>query len=56
MSYRISPKIKPLFLVDSIIEEPSENKIRFLVKVKSNYKEKSIANNVEVLIPVPDDV
>lgn len=24
--------------------------------MKSNYKEKSIANNVDVMVPVPDDV
>lgn len=27
-----------------------------MVKVKSNYKEKSIANNVDIYVPVPDDV
>jgi hypothetical protein len=26
------------------------------VKVKSNYKERSIANNVDVFVPVPEDV
>lgn len=56
MSYRLDVRVKPLFSVDVIIEEPSETKIRFLVKVKSNYKEKSIANNVDVFVPVPDDV
>ena len=56
MSYRMDVKVKPLFTVDVIIEEPGETKIRFLVKVKSNYKQKSIANNVDVLVPVPDDV
>lgn len=56
MSYRLDVRVKPLFSVDVIIEEPAETKIRFLVKVKSNYKEKSIANNVDVYIPVPDDV
>ena len=30
--------------------------MRFLVKVKSNYKQKSIANNVDIVVPVPDDV
>lgn len=56
MSYRLDVRVKPLFSVDVIIEEPAETKIRFLVKVKSNYKEKSIANNVDVYVPVPDDV
>jgi AP-1 complex subunit mu len=48
--------VKPLFSVEVILEEPSNTKIRFLVKVKSNYKEKSIANNVDVFVPVPEDV
>lgn len=56
MSYRLDVRVKPLFSVDVIIQQPGETKIRFLVKVKSNYKEKSIANNVDVLVPVPDDV
>lgn len=56
MSYRLDVRVKPLFSVDVIVEEPGETKIRFLVKVKSNYKEKSIANNVDVYVPVPDDV
>lgn len=56
MSYRLDVKVKPLFSVDVIVEEPSETKIRFLVKVKSNYKEKSIANNVDIFVPVPEDV
>lgn len=56
MSYRLDAKVKPLFSVDVIVEEPSDTKIRFLIKVKSNYKEKSIANNVDVFVPVPDDV
>lgn len=56
MSYRLDVRVKPLFSVDVIIEEPTDTKIRFLVKVKSNYKEKSIANNVDVFVPVPDDV
>lgn len=56
MSYRLDIRVKPLFSVDVIIETPSNTKISFVVKVKSNYKEKSIANNVDVLVPVPEDV
>ena len=56
MSYRLDVRVKPLFSVDVIVEEPSQTKIRFLIKVKSNYKEKSIANNVDIYVPVPDDV
>ena len=56
MSYRLDVRVKPLFSVDVIVENPSATKIRFLVKVKSNYKERSTASNVEVFVPVPDDV
>jgi AP-1 complex subunit mu len=39
-----------------IVETPSNTKIRFIIKVKSNYKERSIANNVDIYVPVPEDV
>ena len=56
MSYRLDIRVKPLFSVDVIVETPSNTKIRFVVKVKSNYKERSIANNVDIFVPVPEDV
>lgn len=56
MSYRLDIRVKPLFSVDVIVETPSNTKIRFIVKVKSNYKERSIANNVDIFVPVPEDV
>jgi len=46
MSYRLEVRVKPLFSIDLITENPSSTRIKFLVKVKSNYKEKSTANNV----------
>lgn len=56
MSYRLDIRVKPLFSVDVIVETPSNTRIKFIVKVKSNYKEKSIANNVDIFVPVPEDV
>ena len=56
MSYRLDIRVKPLFSVDVIVENPSNTRIRFIVKVKSNYKERSIANNVDIFVPVPEDV
>ena len=53
MSYRLDIRVKPLFSVDVIVENPSSNRMRFVVKVKSNYKERSIANNVDIFVPVP---
>lgn len=55
-SYRLDVRVKPLFSVEVIPDrKPNSNKIEFAVKVKSNFKQKSTANNVEIFIPVPDD-
>lgn len=56
MSYRLDIRVKPLFSVDVAVENPSNTRIRFIVRVKSNYKEKSIANNVDIFVPIPEDV
>lgn len=49
-------KVKPLFSVDVQTErKPNSNKIEFNIKVKSNFKQKSSANKVEIYVPVPDD-
>ena len=56
MSYRLEVRVKPLFSVDVIVEFPSPTRVKFLVKAKSNYKEKNVANNVEIFVPVPDDI
>ena len=50
ISYRLDVRVKPLFSVDVIIERKSATKIEFLIKAKSNFKPKSTANNVEVII------
>lgn len=55
MSYRLDLRVKALFTVSVNIGRPSSTKIDFDIKVKSNFKEKSTANNVEIYIPVPDD-
>ena len=55
-SYRLDIRVKPLFSVDVQTErKANSNKIEFTVKVKSNFKQRSTANNVDVYIPVPDD-
>ncbi|EAS03891.2 clathrin adapter protein AP-1, mu subunit (macronuclear) [Tetrahymena thermophila SB210] len=56
ISYRIPVQIKPLFQVDVIITQPKPTKIEIMVKAKSNFKEKSTANDVDIYIPVPEDV
>ena len=42
-------------MVEVTVENRSKTKIEFFVKVKSNYKAKCMANNVEIYIPVPSD-
>ena len=56
MSYRLNTQVKPLFLVECIVENFTRSKIEYLVKAKSNFKSRSIANNVEIMVPVPQDV
>lgn len=55
ISYRLDVSVKPLFMVEVTVENKSKTKIEFFVKVKSNYKAKCVANNVEIYIPVPSD-
>lgn len=38
------------------MERFSRSKIEYLVKAKTQFKAKSIANNVEISVPVPPDV
>uniref|UniRef100_A0A8C9GWZ7 MHD domain-containing protein n=1 Tax=Piliocolobus tephrosceles TaxID=591936 RepID=A0A8C9GWZ7_9PRIM len=56
MTYRLSTHVKPLFWLDVKISKKSLTKIEYSVKAKSQFKNKSIANNVEFHLPVPADV
>ena len=58
MSYRLSTaSVKPLIWVETVVDRTSSRtRIEYMVKAKSQYKARSIANNVEILIPVPSDV
>lgn len=56
MHYRLNTRVKPLILVECTIENHTKSKIEFLVKAKAQFKSKSTANNVEILVPVPADV
>lgn len=61
MSYRLTPDpsisgpAKPPIWVECIIEQWTPSRIEYLVKVRSQLKKKTNANNVEIIIPVPDD-
>ena len=56
MSYRLNTQLKPLIMVEVNIESQSSTKIEYNIKAKSNYRSRSIAHNVEILIPVPNDL
>ena len=55
MTYRLSTHVKPLIWVESLIEEHT-GRIEYMIKAKSQFKSRSIANGVEIRIPVPPDV
>merc|ERR1711962_1493561 len=55
MSYRLNTHVKPLIWIESHIEKYAHSRIEFMVKAKSQFKRRSTANNVEIIIPVPND-
>jgi len=55
MSYRLSTHVKPLIWIESVIERHSHSRVEYMIKAKSQFKKRSTANNVEIVIPVPED-
>ncbi|XP_031569369.1 AP-1 complex subunit mu-1-like [Actinia tenebrosa] len=55
MSYRLNTHVKPLIWIESVIERHSHSRVEYMIKAKSQFKRRSTANNVEILIPVPQD-
>lgn len=55
MNYRLNATIKPLVWTEVSVEKHAHSRIEYMVKAKSQFKRQSIANHVEVLIPVPSD-
>ena len=49
-------KVKPLIWIESSIEKHSHSRVEYMIKAKSQFKRRSTANNVEIIIPVPSDV
>jgi AP-1 complex subunit mu len=57
MSYRLSTHVKPLIWAETVVDRSSSRtRIEYMVKAKSQFKSRSVANHVEILIPVPSDV
>jgi AP-1 complex subunit mu len=58
MSYRLSSNqflVKPLILVNCKTKVHKHSRIEILCSVKAQIKKRSVANNVEIVIPLPDD-
>lgn len=55
MSYRLTTTVKPLIWVEACVEKHAHSRVEYMVKAKSQFKKQSIANHVEVIIPVPSD-
>ncbi|XP_058685007.1 AP-1 complex subunit mu-2 isoform X2 [Poecile atricapillus] len=55
MSYRLHTQVKPLIWIESIIEKFSHSRVEIMVKAKGQFKKQSVANGVEISVPVPSD-
>ncbi len=49
------PQVKPLLWIEAVVEPHSHSRIEYMIKAKSQFKQRSTANNVEIVIPVPPD-
>lgn len=52
---KYNPQVKPLIWIESVIERHAHSRVEYMVKAKSQFKRRSTANNVEIIIPVPND-
>ncbi|KAI6192751.1 hypothetical protein M3Y94_01322000 [Aphelenchoides besseyi] len=55
MNYRLTTVVKPLIWIEAVVEKFSHSRVEFMIKAKSQFKRRSTANNVEIVIPVPRD-
>ncbi len=53
--FRLNTHVKPLIWIESVIERHAHSRVEIMVKAKSQFKRRSTANNVEIMIPVPND-
>ena len=54
-TYRLSHNVKPLIWVEWLVEKHSRSRTDYLVKARSQFKERSTATQVEILLPLPPD-
>lgn len=55
MSYRLNTLVKPLIWVDCKVRTFSNTRIEIHARARAQFKSKTHANNVDIVIPVPDD-
>jgi len=55
MTYRLNTNVKPLIWIEAIVESHSHSRVEYLVKARSQFKQRSTANNVQIYVPVPPD-
>jgi len=55
MSYRLNTNVKPIIWVEAIVESHKGSRVEYMVKAKSQFKERSTAVNVSICVPVPPD-
>jgi AP-1 complex subunit mu len=55
MTYRLNTNVKPLIWIEAIVESHKSSRIEYMIKARSQFKQRSTANNVEIYIPVPRD-
>jgi len=55
MSYRLTSHIKPLIWVEAIVDSHQHSRVEYLVKARSQFKQRSTANDVKIFVPVPPD-
>lgn len=54
MSYRLNTAVKPLIWVEAVTEHHG-TRVEYMLKAKAQFKRRSTANNVEIIVPVPSD-
>jgi len=48
-------QVKPLIWVECTVERFSRSRVEYMVKARSQFKERSTANSVEIELPLPPD-
>jgi AP-1 complex subunit mu len=57
MNYRVTVRDdKPPFWLECIVDRQTDSFIEFFIRIRSHFQKQKGANNVEIVIPVPDDV